>query len=313
MPTHSTSSRTTRSGRCALVGRPNVGKSTLLNRLIGQKLAIATPKPQTTRSSLLAVYTAPDRRTQIAFIDTPGLHAPKNVLGRALVEEAKAALADSDVIVFLTDLRQGMTQASRLPAEEEATLRMVVASGKPIVLAINKVDLVRDKRLVLPLIERYQKLHDFAAYVPVSALDGSNVDGLVKEIRKHLSPGLLYDDEDFLTDKPMRFFASEFIREAVIRHTRQELPHSVAVVVESYQELEKLVRISATVVVEKVSQRGIVIGARGSMLKTVGSEARVEIEGLVGRKVFLELLVKVIPGWTRDPTTVRKLTVEGTT
>jgi GTP-binding protein Era len=288
-----------RAGRAAIVGRPNVGKSTLLNALLGQKLAITASKPQTTRTCILGVYASEDPPTQIAFLDTPGMHRPKNALGRAIVEEAKAALAEAHVVVMVVEPD---------PAEaDEEVLRAAVGSGRPVVLVVNKVDRVTPKQSLLPRLEAWAKRHAFTALVPMSARQADGVEALVAEIRTHLPEGRLYE-EDFLTDRPERFFAAELVREAVIANTRQEVPHGVAVRIERWEDGPKLVKISATIVVEKDSHKGIVIGAKGSMLKTVGTEARGEIEKLLGgKKVFLELFVKVVEGWTDDPARTREM------
>ena len=290
-----------RAGRCALVGRPNVGKSTLLNALVEQKLAITAPKPQTTRTSILGVFSA--EKTQIAFIDTPGLHRPKNALGRALVETAKASLADADVVVLLADTGPNPGQVDD---RDEEALAIVAAAARPTILAINKVDRTKSKEKLLPLLEAYSKKYPFDAIVPISALKRVNLDGLIKEIRERLPEGVLFEDPNFLTDRPERFFAAEFVREAILRHTRQEVPHSVMVVVDQFLEGPKTVRVEAVILVEKESQKKIVIGARGSMLKTVGTEARLQIEEMIGRPVFLELFVKVAQDWTDDPARVRE-------
>jgi len=297
---------TPRAGRCAIVGRSNVGKSTLLNALVGQKLAIATPKPQTTRARILGVVVTSVPPAEIAFVDTPGLHAPRNALGRALVEEAKAALADCDVIVAMID--------ATAPENEEdvPVVEAALASGRPVVLALNKVDRLADKRALLPLIDAtQQRFAGLAAIVPIAALRGKQVDRLLDEVRARLPEGAPAYEEGFLTDRPERFFVAELVRESVIASTRQEVPHSVAVVIEEMKEEEKLLRISAVVIVEKESQKKIVVGARGTMIKKIGTDARFAIERMLEKKVFLKLWVKVIENWTKDPAVVRRLTLEG--
>lgn len=294
-----------RSGTCALVGRPNVGKSTLLNALLGQKLAIVAAKPQTTRTSILGVYQQEDPATQIAFLDTPGLHRPKNALGRALVESAKAAFADADVIVMLTD---NYGTAGEFPAPEDAeVLALVRAAKRPTILALNKVDRLKDKAKLLPILQNIGSKGIFDAIVPLSATRKVNFDGLIREIRERLPEGKIYK-EDFFTDKPQRFFAAEFVREAVIRHTRQEIPHSVAVLVELFDESTRVTRIAASILVEKDSQKKIIIGAKGSMLKAIGTDARVQIEEMLEKQIFLELFVKVAEDWTDNAEVVRDAT-----
>jgi GTP-binding protein Era len=282
-----------------------VGKSTLLNALLGQKLAIATPKPQTTRTCILGVYVQKDPPLQIAFVDTPGMHRPENALGRALVEAAKGCVADADVVLLMTQADPSAKLRGVLgPAEHE--LLQAVGGEKPVVLAINKVDRVKPKQLLLPLLQQCAAAHPFAAIVPIAARRQENLDGLVREVGAQLPAGLRYDAEQ-LTDKPERFFAAELVREAVLAHTRQEVPYAVAIVIERFSEEGRLVRIAATVIVEKESQKGIVIGAGGQRLKQIGTDARLEIEKLLERKVFLELWVKVAPGWTDSPEQVRQL------
>jgi len=303
------SEATPRSGSAAIIGRPNVGKSTLLNSLLGQKLAIATSKPGTTRSVLLGVYVQEEPPTQIAFIDTPGMHRPSNALGRALVEDAKAGLSTADVIVFVTEIgKQGGTLNFPSGADAEILAQLRGLSSK-VVLVINKIDRLKDKALLLPLIERANKAFDFAAVVPLSALRKDNIPALVHALREQLRDGLAYDPE-MLTDKPQRFFASELIREAVLTHTRDEVPHGVAVLIEHFEEGKQLYRIGATIVVSRAGHKGIVIGKGGERIKQIGSDARMGMEELYQCKVFLELWVKVIPDWMDDPNKVQALVRE---
>lgn len=299
-----------RSGRCAIIGRPNVGKSTLLNTLLGQKLAIATSKPQTTRSCILGIYLSHHPPTQIAFIDTPGLHRPRNALGRAIVEQAKGSLVDAEVILVLAEISKYFTAEridSYLADENSEVLKNLEHTSLPVILAINKVDRLADKKLLLPLIDRCLNEFPFETIIPISALKGENCQALIKEIRRFLPEGLRYQKET-LTDKPNRFFAAELVREAIIRHTRQELPYSIAVLIDQYREEPNLVRISATIVVEKKAHKGIIIGKGGELIKSIGFSARQEIEAFISRKVFLTLWVKVMEGWTSNPTSVRYLT-----
>lgn len=310
--TESDDEKSPRAGRCAIVGRPNVGKSTLLNALLGQKLAIATSKPQTTRHRILGVYAQEEPHTQIAFVDTPGLHRPKNALGRALVEEAQGALEGSDVVLWLLESPSDRTAAEPSLASGDRDVRDLLRSGQgpKLVIALNKVDRLKDKSKLLPWLTFYQRELAPEAVVPISALKEGGLKQLVGELRKHLPAGVLYDDPDFVTDRPERFFVAELVREAAIRNTREEVPYAVAIVIESFEDTEKLVRIQASVVVEKASHKKIVVGAGGSMLKRIGSEARQEIEALLERKVFLGLFVKVVEGWTEDPKRVRELAME---
>ncbi len=299
--------KTPRAGRCAIVGRPNVGKSTLLNALIGQKLAIATSKPQTTRQQILGVHVQADPPTQIAFVDTPGMHRPKNALGRALVEEAQGAIARADAILWLVESPNDKT--GRAPELSSADRDVREALGKDlskVVLGLNKVDKLKQKPALLPWLTFYQAALNPAAIVPISALRSKGLEALLGALRRLMPPGMLYDDPDFLTDRPERFFVSELVREAAIRNTHEEVPYAVAVLVDSFDELPNLTRIACTIIVEKPSHKKIVIGAGGGMLKKIGSEARAEIETLLGRHIFLGLFVKVIEGWTEDPNKVRE-------
>jgi len=296
-----------RAGRCVIAGRPNVGKSTLLNAILGQKLSIVAAKPGTTRTVLLGVFDAEVEggRTQIAFLDTPGLEQPKSVLGRVLVEEAQGALEQGDVIVLLVDATEAV-RLRDLPPPDQRVLDLVKPLGKSTILVLNKIDRIRNKAELLPALTVLEQVHPWAAMIPVSALKASGVDRVVREIRERLPEGLLYQ-EDVLTDRPERFFAAELVREAVLAHTRQEVPHGVAVQIEEWVDEGKLVRIGATIVVAKDSHKAIVIGARGAMLKQIGQDARIAIEELLGRKVFLRTFVKVIAGWTEDAAQVRRL------
>jgi GTP-binding protein Era len=299
-----------RGGRCAIVGRPNVGKSTLLNAALGQKLVIATARPGTTRTAVLGVYAKDSPPTQIAFVDTPGLTKPKSALGKVLVEEAEAGLLDADVVLFVTDVGQ---KRPRVHPEDLHVLTRLEHAGTPVVLVINKVDRLENKAGLLPLMEEYSKLFDFAAVVPISATKKINLPELLEEIRERLPEGLLYEDEEFLTDRPTRFFVAELVREAAIRQTRKEVPYGVAVVIERMDEEPAFAHIHATLIVEKESHKGIVIGKGGEKLKIIGTEARQGIERLVGHQVFLKLWVKVMAGWTGDPNKARNLATKATT
>ncbi|MDQ3034781.1 MAG: GTPase Era [Myxococcota bacterium] len=300
-----------RAGRCVIAGRPNVGKSTLLNALLGQKLAIVAPRPGTTRSVLLGVFDAEleGSRTQIAFLDTPGLEVPKTVLGRVLVEEAQGALEQGDVFLLLLDATE-VVKKRALPDADARILELMRPLGKPVIVALNKVDKIKDKTLLFPALQVIHDAFDFAAILPISALRKSNLEPLLREIRERVPAGLLWE-EDVLTDRPERFFAAELVREAILMHTRQEVPHGVAVQVDDWVDEGTLVRVGVTIIVARDSHKGILIGARGEMLKQIGTEAREAMEAMLGRKVFLRSFVKVIPGWTEDPQKVRRLTRDG--
>ncbi len=305
--TKKSSPRDVRAGRVAIVGRPNAGKSTLLNALVGQKLAIVSPKPGTTRSVLLGVadHTSEEReRTQIAFLDTPGLEAPKSTLGRTLVEAAQGALEEVDAVLVLADAEAAARAGALAPADVRV-LETARKSGKPIVLALNKVDRVRDKRTLLPLLEKLGR-GGIADVVPLSALRQDGIERLFAALRPHLGTALLYDD-DTITDRSERFFCAELLREAILRNVQKEVPHGAAVRIDAWTEEGGLVRVAATIVLTKESHKGIVIGARGSMLKTIGQEARLEMERFLDRRVFLETFVRVEPGWTENASKVRAL------
>ena len=298
-----------RAGRVAIVGRPNVGKSTLLNALLGQKLAIVTARPGTTRTCLLGVYASDDPPTQIAFVDTPGLERPRSVLGRALHEEAKGSLEDVDAVLVVVDASRKATGNDPIASDDAAILEQALETGRPVVLALNKVDKIKDKERLLPMLAAWDQRFDVAALVPLSALKEENLEPLAKELRRVVPEGVLYPP-DFLTDRPTRFLVAELVREALMRHTRQEVPYALAVQIERFSEDTDVTRIEATILVDKSSHKGIVIGSGGERLKTIGTEARQEIEELVQRKVFLKLFVKVDEDWTRDPAKVRRLTRE---
>jgi GTP-binding protein Era len=293
-----------RAGFAAIVGRPNVGKSTLLNRLVGQKLAIVTPKPQTTRGRILGVVTRPD--AQVALLDTPGLHTAKGGLNARMVQQALQTLADADVALFMIEAGPPAIDAATRKA-----LDQVKAARKPTLLVINKVDTVARARL-LPLIDRWKDLHDWTDVYPLSALKGENVEPFLDAVIRHLPEGPPMFPPEQWTDRQETDLVAELIREQLLRQTGQEVPYSSAVVIEQFDETERnvgqrgLVRISATVMVERDSQKAIVIGKGGTKLKEIGSAARREMEQLLRAKVFLQLHVRVEPGWTRTGKGLRR-------
>ncbi|MDN4594807.1 GTPase Era [Polycladomyces subterraneus] len=287
-----------KSGFVALIGRPNVGKSTLMNHIIGQKVAIMSDKPQTTRNQIRGVYT--DERGQIIFLDTPGIHKPKSKLGEYLVKTAQNALDEVDLVLFLVDASEGLGPGDRYIIEH------LKGINTPVFLVINKIDQVHPDDL-LPLIDQYRQLHDFAEFVPISALQGNNTSTLVRLIFERLPEGPAYYPADQVTDHPERFIVGELIREKVLFLTREEVPHSVAVIVEEMKQRENgAVYVRATIYTERDSQKGILIGKRGSMLKEVGRLAREEIERLFGSKVFLDLWVKVKRDWRNEEFLLRQ-------
>lgn len=280
-----------RSGFVSIVGRPNVGKSTLLNRLLGDKIAITSDKPQTTRNRIQGLFNRPD--AQIIFIDTPGIHNPRSGLNRYMVETALASVKGVDVILFLVEADKSQAES------EKPLLDLLKDAEAPVILVLNKIDLVK-KEALLGLISSFSRMHPFREIVPVSALQGDGVEMLADVVCNSLPEGPMYYPEDILTDLPERFIVAEIIREKVFRATRDEIPYSVAVTVESFKERPdgKLVSISATINVERDSQKGIIIGKKGDMLKKIGMQARMDIERLLDSKVFLELFVRVSRDWS---------------
>lgn len=278
-----------KSGFVSIVGRPNVGKSTLLNRIVGQKIAIMSDKAQTTRNKIQGIYTTPE--SQIVFIDTPGIHKPKHRLGDFMVDSAFSAFREVDVILFMVNIAE-----KRGPGDNFIMERLKTAKS-PVFLVLNKIDKIHPDEL-FPIIEDYRSLVDFEQIIPISAADGNNVDTLLTEVTKYLPEGPQFYPDDQVTDHPEYFIVSELIREKVLELTREEVPHSVAVVVESMQrnELGK-VQVHAAIIVERSSQKGIIIGKGGKMLKDIGIRARRDIEVLLGDKIYLDLWVKVQKDW----------------
>jgi GTPase len=282
-----------KSGFVALVGRPNAGKSTLLNRLVGQKLAIVSDKPQTTRNRITAVRNFPEG--QVVFVDTPGVHRPLHRLNVRMVDAALDALREVDVVTAVVDAAEPPGGGDRY------LLDILQKVSKPRVLALNKVDALAKERL-LPAIERYARTEIFADIVPVSALTGDNVDRLESVLLSHLPEGEPLYDEDYLTDQPERFFVAELVREQVLQHTHAELPFASAVIVDRFEEPDErgLLRLYCTILVERESQKPIVIGRRGEMIKAIGTAARQELERFFDTRVFLDLRVKVRADWRED-------------
>jgi GTP-binding protein Era len=280
------------SGFVTVIGRPNVGKSTLVNRLVGQKVAIVSDKPQTTRNRILAVLNRP--RGQIVLVDTPGIHKPMHRMNEAMVDTAVKSIGQGDLVLWLVDVGEALGPGDRHVRD------VLRSAGRPVILGINKIDTVA-KPKILPVIDAFRVLLDFAEVVPLSALTGESVELLTELLLSHLPEGERLYPEDFLTDLPERFFVAEMVRERLLEHTREEIPYVTGVVVESFKEEADLVRIHATIYVERDGQKAIVIGKGGSMLKTVGTEARRQIEDFLGAKVFLGLFVKVREGWREDP------------
>lgn len=278
------------SGFAAIVGRPNVGKSTLTNGLIGEKIAIMSDRPQTTRNKIMCILNTDN--AQIMFLDTPGIHKPHHKLGEYMVRTAESTLKEVDVILFVIDVSE------KRGAGENYILELLQKVKTPVILVANKIDKLQDKSKLFNIINEYTALYNFSAVVPVSALEDKEFPGLVEEITKHLPEGPDYFPDDMITDQPERVIAAEMIREKVLLSTRDEVPHSIAVEVDEFKVRDNDdVYIRATIFVERDSQKGIVIGAKGSLLKKIGQQARKDIEALLGCKVFLELWVKVKADW----------------
>jgi GTP-binding protein Era len=279
-----------RSGYVALVGRPNAGKSTLLNRLVGEKIAAVSNKPQTTRYRIKGIVTRDDG--QIVFADTPGVHKPGHLLNRRMMAAVHDAIDSVDLIVLMRDASVSTGNGDRF------VLELVKQAERPSILVLNKIDKLRDKAALLPLIEHYSHEHEFAEIVPVSALEGVAVDNLLDQIVKHLPEGERIFGEDEITDQPVRHIAAEIVREKILATTGEEIPYVTAVVTELFDESDPdLVRIFCAIYVERPSQKKIIIGKQGARIKDIGTKARTDIERLVGRKVFLKLFVKVVDDW----------------
>jgi GTP-binding protein Era len=289
-----------KSGFVSIVGAPNVGKSTLLNRVLGQKIAITSEKPQTTRHRILGIAHLPE--AQLVFLDTPGIHECKGALNRRMVDVAMKALSDVDLVLVMIDGSKEDTQSNAM------ILKAIAERGLAAVLAINKVDLV-DKEKLLPMIDRWQQAYPFKAILPISALRGIQIDALISEMIQVLPEGPQYYPDDTVTDVPERFIAGEMIREKVFRMTGEEIPYAVAVTVDSFKDRpdRELVDIHATIHVERGSQKPIIIGKGGQKIKRIGAAARKDIERMVGCKVFLKLWVRVQKNWTKDDRAVRRL------
>ncbi|MEP7363241.1 MAG: GTPase Era [Acidobacteriota bacterium] len=277
------------SGFVTILGRPNAGKSTLLNRLAGSKLAIVADKPQTTRDAIQAVLTLP--QAQIIFVDTPGVHEPRNLLNEKMMDTVRASTREQDLLIWLAD--------ASIPFNASGGEHLKLLEGQtiPALVVLNKIDLLRNKADLIPLLDAYGKAHPFEAFVPVSAATGEGFEDLLAEILKRMPKGPQYYPADYLTDQPMRFLAAELVREQVLLATGQEVPHSVAVLIEKWDESAGRAHIAAAIHVEREGQKPIVIGKGGAMLKTIGTAARQQIEERLGKKVFLELFVKVKREW----------------
>jgi GTPase len=294
-----------RSGFVCILGRPNAGKSTLLNALVGEKLAIISPKPQTTRNRIQGIVHIAKRKgrdgAQIVLVDTPGVHKPDSSLGRKMMVEVREALEGCDLVLLIMDVAQ------KLDPRDQFALDLLKHSRTKAFLLLNKVDLIREKARLLPLIEEYRKLYDFAEVIPISALKRKGLDVLLDLVIAALPAGPAYFPEDQATDQPARFMAAEIVREQVLLNTKEEIPYATTVIVDEFEEGARLTRIAATIYCERQGQKAILVGKGGGMLKKIGTAARVQIERMLGTKVFLELYVKVEPGWRDSRTFVEEL------
>ena len=275
-------------GNVSIVGRPNVGKSTLTNALIGLKVAITSDKPQTTRNNIRGIYN--DEASQIVFLDTPGIHKPKSKLGKYLNKSSYSSLDEADLVLFMVNAKE------KLGTGDEFVLEKVKEANKPVFLIINKVDLIKKEDLI-SIINEYNKLYKFDEIIPISALKEKNIEELIKTIKDYLPEGERIYDEDEYVDKPVKFLVQELIREKVLRKTNEEVPHAVTVVVENYEENKTSVHINALVIVERESLKKILVGHSGTMIKEIGIDARKDIEELVNKRVYLDLLVKTVNNW----------------
>jgi len=289
-----------KSGFIGIIGRPNVGKSTLLNMIIGEEIAIATHKPQTTRNRIMGIKNREDG--QLIFLDTPGIHKPVSLLNRHMVDAALNAFGDSELLLMVVEANAGRRDDDQLVLHSLRDVKI------PVILVVNKIDLV-EKTTLLPLFDRFSTLFPFAAIIPLSALSGAGINILLDEVWKLLPEGPQYFPEDMMTDRSERFIAAEIIREKAILFTRQEIPYAMAVVVDSFKEIERsnLLRIQVSLMVEKDSQKGILIGRKGTMLKRIGTEARLSLEKFFASRVYLELFVKVRKDWTNDDRALKEL------
>ncbi|HIV02503.1 MAG TPA: GTPase Era [Candidatus Aphodoplasma excrementigallinarum] len=290
-----------KSGFVSIIGRPNVGKSTLLNALVGEKIAIISDKPQTTRNKILAIRNTDD--AQIIFTDTPGIHKPKNKLGEYMVKVANESVGEMDVVLFVVDATNKTTEPERKIAQNLRALRV------PVILVINKVDLAR-KESLLPMIADFSSLHDFEAIVPISALKNDGVDRLLNEIMQNIPQGPAFFPDDMITDQPEKQIAAEIIREKLLWLLDKEVPHGIAIEILQMKEQDKLTSIQANIYCEKASHKGIIIGKNGAILKKVGTMARIDIQKMLGKKVYLELWVKVKSDWRNNNYLIRNFGYE---
>jgi len=295
------------SGFVCILGRPNAGKSTLLNALAGEKLAIISPKPQTTRNRILGIIHVPRQKGrlggQIVLIDTPGVHRPDTSLGRKMMAEVREAMVGGELVLLIA----GVTR--RFTREDHFVLDLAKKSGTPVFLLLNKIDLLRGtkKEKLLPLMDEYRKLHDFVEIIPLSARKREGLDMLLEKLLRFLPEGPRYFPEDQVTDQPVRFMVAEIVREQILVQTEEEVPYATTVMIEQFEEGARVTRIAATIYCEREGQKGILVGKGGQMLKKIGTAARLQIEKMLEQKVFLELFVKVRENWRGSPEFVEEL------
>jgi len=278
-----------RSGFVSILGRPNAGKSTLLNALVGQKVAIVADKPQTTRTAIQGVMTEPG--AQVIFVDTPGIHKSTSAINKRMMDAVRASLEERDLLLFVADGSQPFSD------DDERAVSVLKKNGPPAILVVNKIDAIKAKSDLLPLLQKYPELYDFAEYLPISAETGEGLSELRDQVIRRLPEGPEYFPPDHVTDQPARFLGAELIREKILLATHQEVPHAVMVAVDKWEETPALIRIYASIVVERDGQKGIIIGRKGAMLKQIGTLAREEMEALFGIRIYLDLHVKVEAGW----------------
>ena len=284
-----------KTGFIAIVGRPNVGKSTLMNAILGEKVAIVSNKPQTTRNRIIGIHTKDE--TQFVFLDTPGIHTPKNSLGEFMVKTANSTMTDADAVILVVDVSMEISNV------EQNVIKYLKQSGLPSIIALNKVDLCRREQIA-ETIQKYSEAHDFDAFVPICAKNGKNVNELLDECEKFLSESDWFFPADMVTDQPERQVAAEIIREKILRTLDKEVPHGTAVVIEEYKDEGSLIRIRAEIFCEKASHKGIIVGKNGASLKLIGTYAREDLEKMLGTKVYLNLWVKVKENWRESARTV---------
>lgn len=277
-----------KAGFVSIVGRPNVGKSTLLNTLIGRKIAITSDKAQTTRNNIMGIYH--DNDSQIIFMDTPGIHKPKNNLGKALNSKAYYTINDVDIVVLIVDITESFGPGDKFVIDKLKNI------DKPVILVLNKIDKV-NKEVILKKINQYKDLYDFSEIVPLSVIRKEEVDILVKVLKKYLTDDIKYYDDDYITDKSNEFFISEYVREKILRYTNDEVPHSITCVTENIKVGRDATEVDVLIIVEKENTKKIIVGHQGEMIKRIGIESRKDIEKLLGRKVYLNLFVKTVPKW----------------